>query len=90
VLVEIVIDICQRLISIAHQTPATTGAGAVRRCMQIGALSRDPSYEKMVSFRKFIVERYERVDIEILIEMVNQHLSDFERFRTDILNYVRH
>jgi uncharacterized protein YutE (UPF0331/DUF86 family) len=40
VLVEIVIDICQRLISLSNQAPATTGAEAVERCIQLGALSR--------------------------------------------------
>ena len=39
VLVEIVIDVCQRLISLAGQTPATTGADAVERCIQLGACS---------------------------------------------------
>ena len=38
VLVEIVIDICQRLISLAGQSPATTGVDAVERCIQLGIL----------------------------------------------------
>jgi uncharacterized protein YutE (UPF0331/DUF86 family) len=89
ILVEIVIDICQRLLSVSNQTPATTGAEAIERCIQLGALSGDPAYEKMVRFRNFIVHRYERVDMEILVDMVNQHLADFERFRSDILRYVQ-
>ena len=44
VLVEIVIDVCQRLISLAGQSPATTGADAVARCVQMGALSEDAAY----------------------------------------------
>jgi uncharacterized protein YutE (UPF0331/DUF86 family) len=43
----------------------------------------------MVRYRSFIVHRYERIDVEILVEMVNQHLADFEHFRNEILNYVR-
>lgn len=42
-----------------------------------------------VLVRNFIVHRYERVDVEILVDMVNRHLSDFERFRDEILSYVR-
>jgi uncharacterized protein YutE (UPF0331/DUF86 family) len=85
----IVIDICQRLISLSNQAPATTGAEAVERCIQLGALSRNEAYEKMVRFRNFIVHRYERVDVEILADMVNRRLADFEHFRSEILNYVQ-
>ena len=90
VLVEIVIDVCQRLISLSNQAPATNGAEAVERCIQLGALSRNEAYEKMVRFRNFIVHRYERVDVAILVDMVNRRLADFELFRIEILNYVQH
>lgn len=89
VLVEIVIDVCQRLLFLSNQAPATTGGEAVERCIQLGALTRNEAYEKMVGFRNFIVHRYERLDIEILVAMVNRHLEDFEHFRSEILDYVR-
>lgn len=89
VLVEIVIDICQRIISLAGQAPAVTGADAIARCIQLGALSEQAAYRKMVQFRNFIVHRYERVDIAILVDMVNRRLGDFERFRTEILAYAQ-
>jgi uncharacterized protein YutE (UPF0331/DUF86 family) len=43
----------------------------------------------MVQFRNFIVHRYDRVDVAILAEMVNQFLDDFDKFRTEILLYVQ-
>jgi uncharacterized protein YutE (UPF0331/DUF86 family) len=89
VMVEIVLDVCQRIISLAEQSPATTGTEAVQRCIQLGALSDFRPYRQMVQFRNFIVHRYERVDIAILVDMVNRHLPDFERFRDEILAYVR-
>jgi uncharacterized protein YutE (UPF0331/DUF86 family) len=88
VLVEIVIDVCQRLISLAGQSPATTGADAVARYVQMGALSEDAAYQQMVRFRDFIVHRYERIDVEILSTVVNRQLPDFERFRDQVLGYV--
>jgi uncharacterized protein YutE (UPF0331/DUF86 family) len=88
ILVEVVIDICQRLISLAGQTPATTGADAIERCVQLGALSSYDPYRKMVQFRNFIVHRYEKVDTAILVDMVNRRMVDFERFRSEILSYV--
>jgi uncharacterized protein YutE (UPF0331/DUF86 family) len=57
--------------------------------MQLGALSEYTGYRKMVQFRNFIVHRYDRVDVAILAEMVNQFLGDFDKFRTEILLYVQ-
>lgn len=84
VLVEVVIDVCQRLISLQGQTPASTSISAIERCIQLGALTDDEIYRQMVRFRNFIVHRYERVDPNILVEMINEHLVDFEQFRDEI------
>jgi len=89
ILVEIVIDVCQRLISLEGRTPATTGRKAVSACVQMGILSDYEPYGKMVQFRNFIVHRYERVDIDILVNMVNRRMPDFEQFRNEVLTYVR-
>ena len=89
VLVEIVLDVCHRLISLAGKAPATTGAGAVERCVEIGALSGVDPFRKMVQFRNFIVYRYEQVDVKILAGMVNTHLEDFKQFKDEVLSYVR-
>ena len=89
ILVEIVIDVCQRLISLEGRTPATTGRKAVSTCVQIGILSDYEPYGKMVQFRNFIVHRYERVDTDILVNMVNRRMPDFEQFRNEVLTYVR-
>lgn len=89
VLVEIVIDICQRIISLSGQTPATTASEAVERCIKLGIISSYEPYRRMVQFRNFIVHRYEQVDQEILIDIVNRRLSDFEKFRDEILAYAK-
>lgn len=89
VLVEIVIDVCQRIISLAGQTPAASGVDAVQRCVQLGALSANETYRKMVQFRNFVVHRYENVDVNILAEIVNDRLGDFETFRDEVLAYAK-
>ena len=88
ILVEIVVDVCQRLISLAGQTPAATGADAIIRCVQLGALSDDEAYRNMVRFRNFIVHRYEQIEVGILATVVNRRLGDFDRFRDEILAHV--
>lgn len=89
ILVEVVIDVCQRLISLGDQSPATTGADAIARCVQMGALKNRDGYRKMAQFRNFIVHRYEQVDVSVLVDMLDRKLPDFEQFRSDVLEYVR-
>ncbi len=89
ILVEIVIDVCQRILSLSGQTPASTGRDALERLIQMGVLGRHNAYFKMVQFRNFVVHRYERVDNAILVDMVNRKLMDFECFRNEILTCVR-
>jgi uncharacterized protein YutE (UPF0331/DUF86 family) len=89
VLVEIVIDTCQRLIAVAGQSPAVTGGDAIARCVELGILSNEEDYRNMVRFRNFIVHRYEHVDPAILVDIVNRHLGDFEKFRDEVIHYVQ-
>jgi len=87
VLSEIVIDICQRIIAMADQSPATTGVESVQRCVNLGALASIEPYRKMIQFRNFIVHRYEQVDLAILVDIVNNRLDDFDLFRKEVMNY---
>lgn len=89
VLVEVAIDICQRLIALLGQSPATTGTDAIERCVQLGVLTDKPEYRQMVRFRNFIVHRYDRVDTAVLANVVNNQLPTFEQFRDEILAYVQ-
>lgn len=89
VLVEVVIDVCQRLLAVDGQSPATSGADAVTRSIQMGALTPDENYTRMVRLRNFLVHRYEHIDPDILANMVNRHLGDFEKFRDEVLAYVQ-
>ena len=89
VLVEVAIDICQRLIALHGQSPATTGTDAIDRCIQLGVLTEVPEYRQMVRFRNFIVHRYDRVDAGVLVDVVNNQLTIFEQFRNEVLAYVQ-
>lgn len=87
VAVEIVVDICQRILALNGQIPAATSAEAVERCVKQGAIGDNPNYQKMVQFRNFVVHRYERVDVAILVDIVNNRLDDFDEFRRQVLEY---
>jgi uncharacterized protein YutE (UPF0331/DUF86 family) len=88
VAVEIVIDVCQRLISLAGRAPASSSREAVEGCVALGALSSAEPYCRMVGFRNIIVHRYEFVEPGVLLRLVNDHLEDFQRFIEEVLAYV--
>mgnify|MGYP000471753607 CR=1 FL=1 len=89
VAVETVVDVCHRIVALAGHTPPATGREVVDRCVQLGALSGADPYRKMDQFRNIVVHHYERVDPEILVDLVNNRLEDFEQFRREILAYAR-
>ena len=88
VCVEVLIDVCQRLASLAGRPPSSTAREAVEACVTLGALSSSEPYRDMIGFRNLIVHRYETVDESVLLRLVNEHLSDFEKFIQEIMDYV--
>ena len=89
VLVEVVVDVCQRMLSLLNEAPASTSAEAVERCVQHGIIKRCDDYRRMVQFRNFVVHRYENVDVEILADIVNNRLGSFEQFRSEVLAHAK-
>jgi uncharacterized protein YutE (UPF0331/DUF86 family) len=88
VAVEIVIDICHRLHSLSGKSPAANAREAVEGCVELGVLETTETLSRMIGFRNLVVHRYEYIDTNILIDVVNNHLEDFELFRKKVLNYV--
>ena len=88
VLVEIIIDVSQRVIAEDGQTPAGSGREAIERCVQMGVLSSLELYQRMIQFRNFVVHLYERVETIFLVDIVNKRLADFESFRDEVLAYA--
>ncbi len=85
ILVEIMIDIAQRIIAKKGDVPLQVSADAVRRLKSYGIIQDDETYAKMVQFRNFLVHNYDSLDPAILYDIVTKRLSDFERFKQDIL-----
>lgn len=88
ILVEVVIDVCHRLISGAGTAPASSAIEAVKKCVRLGVLSSEEPFHPIVQFRDFIVHRHEHIDPEILLGFMNKHLQDFRLFREEVLHYV--
>lgn len=88
VAVEIVVDVCHRLNSLLGSTPSVTSREAIERCVDHGVLKSADTYGMMVGFRNLVVHRYEFVDHSVLLDIVNNHLSDFETFLKEVLAFV--
>ena len=88
ILSETVVDVCQRLLSLLGESPATSGVEAVRRCKAIGALSDRAAYLKIVQIRNVIMHRYDQEDPSILTTVVNEQLDEYRAFRQDILSFI--
>jgi uncharacterized protein YutE (UPF0331/DUF86 family) len=88
ILVEVVIDVCHRLISGAGTAPASSAIEAVKKCVRLGVLSPEKPFRQMIQFRDFIVHRHEHIDPEIILGITNKHLQDFRLFQEEVLRYV--
>lgn len=86
--VEIVFDVCHRLLALAGQPPAATSREALEACVRMGVLEQIGPYGRMVGFRNLVVHRYDRIEPSVLVDVVNNHLQDFERFRDEVMSYV--
>ncbi|MBC2722387.1 MAG: DUF86 domain-containing protein [Desulfosporosinus sp.] len=84
VMVEIVIDIAERIIAVQNAGPAASATEAIEKLVELGVLKSAKSYINMVRFRNLIVHQYEEIDPEILYNLARNQLEDFRQFRNEI------
>lgn len=88
VLVEIMIDICERILALDHVVPAQTAFENMHKAETSGVLADAETYRDMIRFRNFIVHRYEHVDPEIVYAIVTSKLGLFDRFIDEITRFI--
>ena len=86
--VEILVDVCHRILTATGQPPATNSRDALERCQALGAIQNAARYRPLIGFRNLLVHRYEFVDVAILVDIVNHHLGDLDHFRGEIEGYA--
>jgi uncharacterized protein YutE (UPF0331/DUF86 family) len=84
VMVEIVIDVCERLVALKGDGPAATAGQAVEKLVELGMLKSAEPYKSMVRFRNLIVHQYQEIDPAILYDLATNHLDAFRQFRAEI------
>ena len=85
--VEAMIDIANRINSLEGNSPLTDSFASIKRLEDLKILKDAEKYKPMIKFRNFIVHRYETVEDSELVNICNNHLSDFEKFIKEIENY---
>jgi uncharacterized protein YutE (UPF0331/DUF86 family) len=84
VMVEIVIDIAERIIAIENAGPTATSTEALEKLENLGVIKSAQSYGNMIKFRNFIVRQYEEIDPEIVFNIAKNQLDKFRLFRDEI------
>ena len=87
ILIEIIIDVANRLIAIKNWGPTTSSADSIRLLALKKVISSEEPYLKMIRFRNFIVHDYEKVDNAIVYSILTKNLGDIRRFRDEVLRY---
>ena len=84
VMVEIVIDIAERIIALEGAGPVATAAESLERLVDLKVIKSSQPYTNMVRFRNLIVHQYEEIDPEIVYDIAKNRLESFRQFRDEI------
>jgi uncharacterized protein YutE (UPF0331/DUF86 family) len=88
ILVDVLVEVAQRVAGNAGKSRLSSIGDALSRCVRLGALSAEVNYVALVRLANFPVYRYETIDAALLVEIVNDQLDDFARFRDEITVYL--
>ncbi|MEA2013070.1 MAG: DUF86 domain-containing protein [Verrucomicrobiota bacterium] len=80
VMVEVVIDISERIIAMENAGPIETASQAINKLVELRVISKSTPYVDMVRFRNLIVHRYEVIEPELLYSIAKNKLTDFNKF----------
>ncbi len=87
ILIEIIIDVANRLIAIKNWGPTTSSADSIRLLVLKKVISSEEPYLRMIKFRNFIVHDYDKVDDAIVYSILTKNLGDIRKFRDEVLSY---
>lgn len=83
-MVEIVIDIAERIVALENAGPCATAAELIETLVRLRVLKSADPYRGMVRFGNLIVHRYSSIDPAVVFDICTQRLGDFVRFREEI------
>lgn len=89
-MIELCADIAGHLIADRGLRTPETYADTFRVLGENALLAPEQTgiMEKMAKFRNIVVHQYEAVDAEIVILILQKHLSDFDSFKASMANLI--
>jgi len=84
VCVEVIIDLCEHILAVENMSPAESSVGSLEKVAELGIIKDADTYAPMIRFRNFVVHRYEQVDPDILYDILENKLSDFDTFVAEL------
>lgn len=92
VLIEVMIDICNHIISRQGYEIPDSSADSIKILVKYNILSQkhQNTFTAMVKFRNRLVHLYHDVNNEEVFEILQNNLDDIDYFLTDILHYLEY
>lgn len=90
-MIEICVDIASHIISDCEYRVPKTYADAFRILHEHGILDEIlfQNMERMAKFRNVVVHQYDKVDAEIVVGILQKHLSDFIDYKETIIKLIK-
>ncbi len=88
--VESCIDVSNHIIASERFRAPKSYAETFEILAEQGVIERDflPTLRQMVQFRNRLVHLYWEVDVEVIYDLLQKNLGDFETFTSQILRYL--
>ena len=89
-MIETCLDIGGHIISDEKMRVPETYADIFRILVENGILSKTHlvAFERMAKFRNIVVHDYEKIDPEIVVAILRNHLQVFEVFKSSVIAYL--
>ena len=84
VMIEVVVDIAERIIALKNAGPVASAAQALEKLVDLKVIKSAQPYTEMIRFRNLIVHQYEEINPDIVYNIATNYLDTFRHFRDEI------
>lgn len=84
VMIEVVVDIAERIIALKNAGPVASAAHALEKLVDLTVIKSAQPYTEMIRFRNLIVHQYEEINPDIVYHIAKNNLDTFRQFRDEI------
>nr|MBF0222226.1 DUF86 domain-containing protein [Desulfobulbaceae bacterium] len=90
--VQLSVDIAARLVAELKQPAPMSMAQSFEMLFQAGIIDADIAerMQKSVGFRNIAVHEYRLVDWDVVYSIATKHLSDFNKYARQVMNWLDH